>query len=145
MYKTSCDKPESTCMSTPGRLGNILGQGGSRTYDLRNAIPMLCQPSYAVRSVRVCDILKLGPVPSISCDLNIPNYTGSQTCSYSRIYNLVTDTVFHSFLTVLAHQLDARFLTPCSRFVPTTVLSLTQMIAILILNYYKHRNVVVIK
>ena len=33
--------------------------GGNRIYDLWNASPMLCQLSYAVRSVRVCDISKL--------------------------------------------------------------------------------------
>ena len=42
------------------------GHGGNRTYDLWNASPMLCQLSYAVRSVRVCDISELSLVPSIS-------------------------------------------------------------------------------
>ena len=32
------------------------GHGGNRTYDLWNTSPILCQLSYAVRSVRVCDI-----------------------------------------------------------------------------------------
>ena len=32
------------------------GHGGIRTNDLWNTSPMLCQLSYAVRSVRVCDI-----------------------------------------------------------------------------------------
>ena len=36
-----------------------------RTYDLWNASPMLCQLSYAVRSVRVYDISELSLVPSI--------------------------------------------------------------------------------
>ena len=31
-----------------------------------NTSPMLCQTSYAVRSVRVCDISELSLVPSIS-------------------------------------------------------------------------------
>ena len=31
-------------------------QGGNRTYDLWDTSPMLCQLSYAVLSVRVCDI-----------------------------------------------------------------------------------------
>ena len=38
------------------RLKNMPGQGGNRTYDLWKTSPMLCQLSYAVRSVRVCDI-----------------------------------------------------------------------------------------
>ena len=37
-------------------LKNIPDYGGNRTYDLENTSPMLCQLSYAVRSVRVCDI-----------------------------------------------------------------------------------------
>ena len=40
-------------------LKNMPGYGGNQTYDLWNASPMLCQLSYAVRSV-------LGLVPSIS-------------------------------------------------------------------------------
>ena len=47
-------------------LKNMPGHGGNRTYDLWNTSPMLCQLSYAVRSVRVCDISKLSLVPSIS-------------------------------------------------------------------------------
>ena len=42
------------------------GHGGNRTFDLWNTSPMLCQLSYAVRSVRVCDISELSLVPSIS-------------------------------------------------------------------------------
>ena len=41
------------------------GHGGNRTYDLSNTSPMLCQLSYAGRSVRVCDISELSLVPSI--------------------------------------------------------------------------------
>ena len=52
----------------PHRAGlkNMPGRGGNRTYDLWNTSPMLCQLSYAVRSVRVCDISELSLVPSIS-------------------------------------------------------------------------------
>ena len=52
----------------PHRAGlkNIPGQGGIRTYDLWNTSPMLCQLSYAVRLVRVCDTSELNLVPSIS-------------------------------------------------------------------------------
>ena len=41
------------------------GHGGNRTYDLWNTSPMLCQLSYVVRSVRVCDISEQNLVPSI--------------------------------------------------------------------------------
>ena len=47
-------------------LKNMPDQGGNRTYDLWNTSPMLCQLSYAVRSVRVCDISEQNLVPSIS-------------------------------------------------------------------------------
>ena len=40
-------------------LKNMPGHGGIRTYDLWNASLMLCQLSYAVRSVRVYDISEL--------------------------------------------------------------------------------------
>ena len=52
----------------PHRAGlkNMPGHGGNRTYDLWNTSPTLCQLSYAVRSVRVCDISELSLVPSIS-------------------------------------------------------------------------------
>ena len=43
-------------------LKNMPGHGGIRTYDLWNASPMLCQLSYAVRSVRVYDISELSLV-----------------------------------------------------------------------------------
>ena len=51
----------------PHRAGlkNMPSHGGIRTYDLWNASPMLCQLSYAVRSVRVYDISELSLVPSI--------------------------------------------------------------------------------
>ena len=40
---------------TQGKLKSTSDHGGNRTYDLWNASPMLCQLSYVVRSVRVCD------------------------------------------------------------------------------------------
>ena len=46
-------------------LKNIPGHGRIRTYDLWNASPMLCQLSYAVRSVRIYDISEPSLVPSI--------------------------------------------------------------------------------
>ena len=47
-------------------LKNMPGHGGNQTYDLWNTSPMLCQLSYAVRSVQVCDISEPNLVPSIS-------------------------------------------------------------------------------
>ena len=47
-------------------LKNMPVHGGNRTYDLWNTSPMLCQLSYAVWSVRVCDISEQNLVPSIS-------------------------------------------------------------------------------
>ena len=37
-------------------LKNMPDHGGNRTYNLWSTSPMLCQLSYAVWSVRVCDI-----------------------------------------------------------------------------------------
>ena len=47
-------------------LKNMPVHGGNRTYDLWNTSPMLCQLSYTVRSVQVCDNSELSLVPSIS-------------------------------------------------------------------------------
>ena len=57
-----------TLSAYPHRAGlkNMPGHGGIRTYDLWNTSPMLFLLSYAVRSVRVCDISELSLVPSIS-------------------------------------------------------------------------------
>ena len=56
-------------VSTPGKLKSMPDHGGNRTCDLWNANPMLCQLSYAVRSVRVCDISELSLVPKLSINL----------------------------------------------------------------------------
>ena len=45
---------------------NMPDHGGNRTYDLWNTSAMLFQLSYAVLSVRVCDISEQNLVPSIS-------------------------------------------------------------------------------
>ena len=69
MYSGEYDVCDVTLSVYPHRasLKNMPGHGGNRTYDLWNTNPMLCQLSYAVRSViRVCNISKLSPVPSIS-------------------------------------------------------------------------------
>ena len=50
----------SECISTLGKLKNLPDHGGNRTRDLW--FPMLCQLSYEVKSVRVCDISELSLV-----------------------------------------------------------------------------------
>ena len=45
----------SECVHT-GQAKKWLDRGGNRTRDLWFASPMLCQLSYEVKSVRVCDI-----------------------------------------------------------------------------------------
>ena len=42
-------------------LKNMSVHGGNRTYDLCNTSPILCQLSYAVTSVRVCDSICESP------------------------------------------------------------------------------------
>ena len=68
MYSGEYDACDVTLSVYPHRasLKNMPDHGGNRTYDLWNTSPMLCQLSYAVWSVRVCDISKLNLVPSIS-------------------------------------------------------------------------------
>ena len=62
------------------------GHGGIRTYDLWNTSPMLCQLSYAVRSVRVCDISELSLVRSIkysmSSSFDESSSFGTESSSY---------------------------------------------------------------
>ena len=68
MYSGEYDACEVTLSVYPHRasLKNMPDHGGNRTYDLWNTSPMLCQLSYAVWSVRVCDISERNLVPSIS-------------------------------------------------------------------------------
>ena len=71
-YLEELDEMRCLCDVTlsvyPHRAGlkNMPGHSGIRTYDLWNTIPMLCQLSYAVRLVRVCNMSELCLVPSIS-------------------------------------------------------------------------------
>ena len=55
MYSGEYDACDVTLSVYPHRasLKNMPGHGGNQTYDLWNTSPMLCQLSYAVRSVRV--------------------------------------------------------------------------------------------
>ena len=64
----NCDACDVTLSVYPHRasLKNMPDHSGNRTYDLWNTSPMLCQLSYAVWSVRVCDISEQNLVPSIS-------------------------------------------------------------------------------
>ena len=68
MYSGEYDACDVTLSVYPYRAGlkNMPDHGGNRTYDLWNTSPMLCQLSYAVWSVRVCDISEQNLVPSIS-------------------------------------------------------------------------------
>ena len=80
---TARSKDRATLSVYPhrARLKNIPGHGGNRTYDLWNTNPMLCQLSYAVRSVRVCDISELNLVPSIQCNLVIMIFSVLVLCT----------------------------------------------------------------
>ena len=68
MYPGECDVCDVTLSVYPhrGSLKNIPDHSENRTYDLWNTSPMLCQLSYAVWSVRVCDISEQNLVPWIS-------------------------------------------------------------------------------
>ena len=70
MYSGEYDVCDVTLSVYPhwASLTNMPGHSGNRTYDLWNTSPMLCQLSYAVRSVRVYDISELSLVPSIQCN-----------------------------------------------------------------------------
>ena len=57
MYSGEYDACDVTLSVHPHRasLKNMPDHGGNRTYDPWNTSPMLCQLSYAVWSVRVCN------------------------------------------------------------------------------------------
>ena len=72
MYSGEYDACDVTLSVYPHRasLENMPDHGGNRTYDLWNNSPMLCQLSYAVWSVRVCDIWAsiakvVGSIPTV--------------------------------------------------------------------------------
>ena len=68
-------------------LKNMPDHGGKRTCDLWYTSPMLCQLSYAVWSVRVCDISEQNLVLSISM-LSNNNHDFSCAClMYSGEYD----------------------------------------------------------
>ena len=65
MYSGEYDACDVTLSVYPHRasLKNMPDHGGNRTYDLWNTSPMPWQLSYAVWSVRVCDISEQNLVP----------------------------------------------------------------------------------
>ena len=83
MYSGEYDACDVTLSVYPHRasLKNMPDHGGNRTYDLWNTSPMLCQLSYAVWSVRVCDISEQNLVPSISVDIEGTRFEGTRFCS----------------------------------------------------------------
>ena len=68
MYPGEYDVCDVTLSEYPYRasLKNMPDDGGNRNYDLWNTSPMVCQLSYVVWSVRLCDISEQNLVPSIS-------------------------------------------------------------------------------
>ena len=82
VYSGEYDACDVTLSVYPHRasLKNMPGHGGNRTYDLWNTSPMLCQRSYAVRSV-----VRFPPWPGIFFKLARCGYTlrvTSQASSY---------------------------------------------------------------
>ena len=75
VYSGEYDVYDVTLSVYPHRasLKNMPVHGGNRSYDLWNTSPMLCQLSYAVWSVRVCDISELSLVPRLELD-SVPKY-----------------------------------------------------------------------
>ena len=78
------------------------GHGGNRTYDLWNTSPMLCQLSYAVRTVRVSDISEQNLVPSIPIS-NRPDRVAQLAEHWASIPKVVG-----SIPTVAGHIFQAR-------------------------------------
>ena len=70
MYSGEYDACDVTLSVYPHRASvkNMPDHGGNRTYDLWNTSPMLCQLSYAVRSVEYRASLK-----------NMPDHGGNRT------------------------------------------------------------------
>ena len=63
MYSGEYDVCDVTHLAS---LKNMPVHSGNRTYDLWKTSPMLCQLSYAVRSVQACNISEQNLVPSTS-------------------------------------------------------------------------------
>ena len=95
-------------------LKNMPDYGGNRTYDLWNISPMLCQLSYAVRSVLVCDISELSLVPSISMQSNNHDFS-CVGVMYSGEYDVCDVT-----LSVYPHQASSKICLTTVGIEPTT-------------------------
>ena len=81
----ACDVTLSVCPHRAGLKNIPDDHGGNRTYDLWNTSPMLCHLSYAVRSVRVCDISELSLVCSISVRSNSYEFSVLVLCTQVNI------------------------------------------------------------
>ena len=105
----ACDVTLSS-ISTPGKLENMPDHGGNRTYDLWNTSPMLCQLSYAVWSVRVCDISEQKATVEQLAEhwASIPKVVGSiptvvrhifklARCGYTAQSNITSIMMTHKF------------------------------------------------
>ena len=102
-----------TLSAYPHRAGlkNMPGHGGIRTYDLWNTSPMLFLLSYAVRSVRVCDISEhwasipkvVGSNPAVArhifqaCPVWICTQSNITQTSYSPEYITPTQQISQSY------------------------------------------------
>ena len=85
----------SECISTLDKLKNLPDHGGNRTRDLWFASPMLCQLSYEVKSVQVCDISELSLVPSISVCLYLRFFMEFRNITCSNRRDLVAHLAEH--------------------------------------------------
>ena len=113
MYSGEYDVYDVTLSVYPHRAGlkNMPGHGGNRTYDLWNTSPMLCQLSYAVRSVRVAQLAEpmasipkvVGSIPTVArhiykaCPVWIYTQSNITSCLFfidikKAMYKLNTDT-----------------------------------------------------
>ena len=96
-FLTACSKLDVcdvTLSVYPHRasLKNMPGHGGNRTYDLWNSSPMLCQLSYAVRSVRPNLLQQLGTSSAnTTCQQLVNRFvtTCLQTCNNLCVFTCV--------------------------------------------------------
>ena len=82
-------------------LKNIPGHGGNQTYDIWNTSPMLCQLSYAVRSVPVCDTYSIVHNVAKATDGN-----GALVRLVLLDFRKAFDLIDHQLLMVKLHSLD---------------------------------------
>ena len=82
-------------------MKNIPGHGGNQTYDIWNTSPMLCQLSYAVRSVPVCDTYSIVHNVAKATDGN-----GALVRLVLLDFRKAFDLIDHQLLMVKLHSLD---------------------------------------